>query len=68
MLVLQRGGMRGQAVVQPPALRATHRPRAGRVIVEDVDRDDRAVVHRGDQRGVVVKTQVLTKPKDGWFG
>ena len=54
-----------QTVMQPPPRGAALRPGAGRLFIEDEDRQDgAAAVDRGMQRGMVRQPQVITEPQD----
>ena len=63
-MLVQVGGQRGEAVVQPPAARAAHCAVSGRLVVEHIDRDNRAAFGGGAQGGVVSQSQVAPEPDD----
>ena len=48
--------------MQPPPLRAADPPFARRIVVEDVDRNDRSRMGSGGEGGLVVQAQVLPQP------
>ncbi|BCH54136.1 hypothetical protein RvVAR031_17460 [Agrobacterium vitis] len=53
--------------MQPPGLRRTERTGAHLLRFKDIEGDDRASGLQGRvQRPVVIKTQILAEPKDGW--
>src|SRR3546814_2640556 len=62
-LVLQRRRQAFQAVVQPPPLRSTNAPVAGRLIVQHIDGKHRAIGRDSAHDGLVEQPQVLPEPE-----
>jgi hypothetical protein len=67
-LPANRGVQRGEAVVEPPALRRTHRIRVGdRFVFEDVECDHQPV-GGGSERLIVCEPEVAAEPHQAWAG
>ena len=62
MLLVQALGQRIEAVMKPPPLRGADPPFARRIVVQDVDRNDRPRMGSGGEGGLVVQAQVLPQP------
>jgi len=53
-----------QALMQPPPARPTHPPFLGRLVIQNINRNDRPIrSNRRRQRQVVGKPEILAKPK-----
>ena len=67
-MLAERLRQRGQAVMQPPALRTADGMRTRRAIVEDIHRQHFAISRSRNQRAIVGQAKVLPEPEDRRFG
>ena len=65
----QAGVQRGQAVMEPPALRPADPPRPRPFVIQHIDRDDGSFGDSRKQRRMIADPQVLTQPEQSrWHG
>jgi hypothetical protein len=62
VLGFQALGQCSETVMQPPPLRPADPPFARRIVVQNVDRNDRPRMGSGGEGGLVVQAQVLPQP------
>lgn len=55
---------RGKTVMEPPSLSRTHRPQLRRLIVKNVDRDDRPLSDRRVKGRMIAYAQIIAQPEE----